>query len=97
MLTAGVEKNFISMPVKASLSDIDHNIPFCNLHSCSEKLIKQMADRMAADGYKDAGYQYVSIDDCWASKERDSKGRLQPDPKRFPSGIKALADYVSIL
>ena len=52
---------------------------------------------MAADGYKDAGYQYVSIDDCCASKERDSKGRLQPDPKRFPSGIKALADYVSIL
>lgn len=60
----------------------------------SEKLIKQTADRMAADGYKDAGYQYVSIDDCWASKERDSKGRLQPDPKRFPSGMKALADYV---
>jgi len=59
-----------------------------------EKLFMQMADRMAADGYKDAGYQYVSIDDCWASKDRDSKGRLQPDPKRFPSGIKALADYI---
>lgn len=33
--------------------------------------------------------------DCWMSKERDSEGRLQPDPQRFPHGIKALADYVS--
>lgn len=61
----------------------------------SEYLIKQMADRIAADGYKDAGYEYVCIDDCWLAGERDSKtGRLQPDPIRFPSGMKALADYV---
>lgn len=51
---------------------------------------------MATDGYKDVGYQYVSIDDCWLAKERDINGRLQPDKSRFPSGIKALADYVSI-
>ena len=56
-----------------------------------------MADKMAQGGYKDAGYMYVSIDDCWASKERDSNGKLQPDPKRFPSGMAALADYVSSL
>ena len=55
-----------------------------------------MADRMAADGYLDAGYQYVNIDDCWMSKERDSNGDLVPDPDRFPSGMKALADYVSV-
>ncbi|CAH0551476.1 unnamed protein product [Brassicogethes aeneus] len=60
----------------------------------SEKLFMDMADRMAADGYLKAGYEYVMIDDCWASKERDSNNRLQPDPKRFPSGIKALADYI---
>ena len=53
-----------------------------------------MADRMAADGYKEAGYEYVIIDDCWLAKERDPDDKLQPDPKRFPSGIKALADYV---
>ena len=55
-----------------------------------------MADHIVSDGYKDAGYEYVSIDDCWLARERDSKGRLQPDPERFPSGIKALADYVSV-
>lgn len=56
-----------------------------------------MADRIEADGYKDAGYEYVSIDDCWLAKDRDSNGRLQADAKRFPSGIPALAKYVSIV
>jgi hypothetical protein len=53
-----------------------------------------MADRLAADGYKDVGYQFINIDDCWASKERDDHGRLQADPVRFPNGIAALAQYV---
>jgi hypothetical protein len=56
-----------------------------------------MADHMVQDGYKDAGYEYVCIDDCWLAKERDENHRLQPDPKRFPNGIKHLADYVSHL
>lgn len=60
----------------------------------SEKLIMQMADHMVADGYKDAGYEYVCIDDCWLATERDNFHQLQPDPKRFPNGMKHLADYV---
>jgi hypothetical protein len=40
------------------------------------------------------GYQYVMIDDCWLAAQRDADNRLIPDPKRFPSGIKALIDYV---
>ncbi|ESO85223.1 hypothetical protein LOTGIDRAFT_235899 [Lottia gigantea] len=60
----------------------------------SENLIKTMADLMASEGYKDAGYEYVCIDDCWPSHERGPDGRLVPDPERFPSGMKALADYV---
>ena len=63
--------------------------------NCSENLIKAMADRMAADGYKEAGYEYIIIDDCWLAHERTKAGQLQPDPDRFPSGIKNLADYVS--
>lgn len=59
----------------------------------SENLIKQMADAMVTSGMKDAGYQYVVIDDCWQVK-RDASGNIIPDPERFPSGIKALADYV---
>jgi alpha-galactosidase len=42
---------------------------------------------------KDAGYEYVVIDDCW-QVDRDEQGNIIPDPKRFPSGMKALADYV---
>ena len=62
----------------------------------SEKLFKDMADEMVRGGYLSAGYEYVIIDDCWLAKERDSDGRLQPDPERFPSGIRALADYVNV-
>lgn len=51
---------------------------------------------MADSGWRELGYVYISIDDCWALKSRDSNGKLQPDPVRFPSGMKALADYVSI-
>ncbi|WP_264938600.1 glycoside hydrolase family 27 protein [Sphingomonas caeni] len=58
-----------------------------------ERLIRETADAMVKTGMKDAGYQYVNIDDCWQG-ERDADGNIQPDPKRFPSGMKALADYV---
>lgn len=50
---------------------------------------------MVSGGYLAAGYEYIVVDDCWMDKTRDINGRLQPDPYRFPSGIKALADYVS--
>ncbi|XP_042323691.1 alpha-N-acetylgalactosaminidase [Sceloporus undulatus] len=64
-------------------------------HNCiSEKLFMDMADRLATDGWRELGYVYVNIDDCWTAKERDATGHLVPDPERFPSGIKALADYV---
>src|ERR1039458_8465091 len=62
----------------------------CNV---SEDLIKQAADAMVSSGMQDAGYQYVVIDDCW-QVDRDAQGNIVPDAKRFPSGIKALADYV---
>ncbi|HVZ30065.1 MAG TPA: glycoside hydrolase family 27 protein [Asticcacaulis sp.] len=58
-----------------------------------EAKIKGAADAMAASGMKDAGYQYIIIDDCWAVN-RDDSGQIVADPVRFPSGIKALADYV---
>jgi alpha-galactosidase len=59
----------------------------------NEDLIKSAADAMVKSGMKDAGYQYVVIDDCWHG-ERDSLGFIHPDPDRFPSGMKALADYI---
>jgi alpha-galactosidase len=65
----------------------------CNV---SEDLIKQMADAMVKTGMKDAGYQYIVIDDCW-QVSRDPDGNIVADAKRFPSGMKALADYVHSL
>ena len=59
-----------------------------------ERLFMQMADHLASDGYLDAGYKFVDIDDCWASKTRDAQGRLVANPDAFPSGIKALSDYI---
>lgn len=62
----------------------------CNV---DEQKIKEVADALVSSGMKDAGYQYIVIDDCW-QVGRDSVGNIIPDPKRFPSGIKALADYI---
>jgi len=62
----------------------------CNIN---EKVIRDTADAMVASGMRDAGYQYVVIDDCWHGA-RDADGFITADPQRFPSGIKALADYV---
>jgi len=62
----------------------------CNV---SEQLIRETADALVATGMKDAGYQYVVIDDCW-QVSRDANGTIVPDAQRFASGMKALADYV---
>ena len=62
----------------------------CNV---SEKLIKEIADAIAKNGMREAGYQYIVIDDCW-QVGRDSLGNIVPDAERFPSGMKSLADYV---
>jgi alpha-galactosidase len=59
----------------------------------NEELIRETADAMATNGMKDAGYQFVNIDDCWQGA-RDAQGFIQPNPQKFPSGMKALADYV---
>lgn len=69
-----------------------------NIYACdiNETLIKEVAKAMVDRGLKDAGYEYVVIDDCWHG-ERDSLGFITADPIKFPSGIKALADYIHSL
>ncbi|MCJ7754585.1 MAG: glycoside hydrolase family 27 protein [Thermoanaerobaculales bacterium] len=59
----------------------------------TEELIRQTADAMVSSGMREAGYLYINIDDCWHG-ERDGDGFIQPDAERFPSGMRALADYV---
>ena len=59
----------------------------------NEQLIKEMADRIVEDGYRDLGYEYIIIDDCWSLRERVD-GKLVADPALFPNGMKALSDYI---
>jgi len=59
----------------------------------NEKVVRETADTMVSSGMKDAGYQFVILDDCWQTG-RDANGNIVADAERFPSGIKALADYV---
>lgn len=63
----------------------------CNV---TEGIIRQTADNFVALGLKDVGYQYINIDECWESNQRDAAGNLQVDSVKFPSGIAALAKYV---
>ena len=65
----------------------------CNV---SEELIRGAADSMVKSGMKDAGYQYIVIDDCW-QVERDKDGNIVADAKRFPNGMKAVGDYIHSL
>ncbi|WNV92124.1 NPCBM/NEW2 domain-containing protein [Umezawaea sp. Da 62-37] len=60
----------------------------------NDQMIRGIADLFVSRGLKDAGYNYVNIDDCWAETSRDSAGNLVPNRTRFPNGIKAVADYV---
>ncbi|MEV4822699.1 lectin [Micromonospora sp. NPDC049274] len=69
----------------------DWNSFGCNVN---ESLIRQTADTLVSSGMAAAGYRYVNIDDCWSTKQRNGSGDLVADPQKFPSGMKALADYV---
>ena len=62
----------------------------CNI---DERLIKATADKMVELGLVDAGYVYLCLDDCWHGR-RDADGFIQADSERFPSGMKALGDYL---
>jgi alpha-galactosidase len=59
-----------------------------------DSLVRQIADSMVSTGMRDLGYQYVNIDDFWQLVDRDAKGNIQVNTEKFPSGIKAVADYV---
>jgi alpha-galactosidase len=65
----------------------------CNV---SDDMIRTMADAMVKSGMKDAGYEYVNIDDCW-QVSRDASGNIVADPQRFPHGMKAVGDYIHSL
>jgi alpha-galactosidase len=56
--------------------------------------VEEAADALVSSGMREVGYHYVNIDDCWAEPTRNAAGELVPDPRAFPGGIAAVADYV---
>ena len=60
----------------------------------NEDLIKKTADELVSSGLAAKGYVYLNLDDCWQLSRDDKTGRIQEDSKNFPSGIKALSEYV---
>src|SRR5437879_2643876 len=59
-----------------------------------ESLVRQTADAMVSSGLLAAGYNTLTLDDCWSAVSRDSNGNLTNDPAKFPSGMKAIGDYI---
>jgi alpha-galactosidase len=59
-----------------------------------EALVRGVADAMVENGMQAAGYQYIVLDDCWLEMERDADGNLVAHSDKFPSGMKALGDYL---
>merc|ERR1712142_246872 len=98
VVVTGLENGLARTPPMGWLSwerfrcntDCENDPEFC----IGENLFRQMADMIVTGGYKDVGYDTVIIDDCWLDTKRSPEGKLQPDTKRFPSGIPALADYI---
>ena len=62
----------------------------CNVN---EQVIRATADAIASNGMRQAGYEYIVIDDCWHGS-RDANGFITEDRQRFPGGLKALGDYI---
>ncbi|KMS70708.1 alpha-galactosidase [Streptomyces viridochromogenes] len=60
----------------------------------TEAQVRGAADAMVSSGMRDAGYRYVVVDDCWFDPQRDAAGNLRANPTKFPSGMKALGDYI---
>jgi alpha-galactosidase len=90
---------FITRPLHALENGLARTPPMgwnsWNKFACnvSEDLVKVAADAIVRTGMKDAGYEYVVIDDCW-QVSRDAEGNIIADAKRFPSGMKAVGDYI---
>lgn len=60
----------------------------------NETLVKLQADAMRNNGYADAGYKYINIDDGFFGGRDSETGKLKIHPSRFPNGMKSVVDYI---
>ncbi len=57
-------------------------------------VIKAQVDAMVSSGMKDAGYEYVNIDEGWWQGTRDAAGNITVDTSEWPGGMEAIVDYI---
>ena len=102
-LTLIANAGAVPKPGKADHSDFTHLAPTPPMgwnswnifaKEIDEGKIKAAADAMVSSGMRDAGYQYLVLDDAWMADQRDDKGALQADPIKFPKGMKDIGDYI---
>ncbi|WP_114809799.1 NPCBM/NEW2 domain-containing protein [Paraburkholderia kururiensis] len=88
------DRGVATAPVRYALPPMGWNS--WNAFSCNidEKKILAVADAMASNGMAQAGYRYVTVDDCWVGGRDPKTGKLYADAHAFPGGIAALANYV---
>ncbi len=93
----------LNRPTSVGVSDATNATPpsmgwnSWNAFGCNgldESLVRQTADSMVSSGLLAAGYDTLTLDDCWSAVSRDSAGNLTNDPVKFPSGMKAIGDYI---
>jgi alpha-galactosidase len=60
----------------------------------TEAIMVRNADALVSTGLAAKGYNTVTVDDCWMTRNRDTAGNLVTDTNRFPRGMRWLADYV---
>ncbi len=90
ILTSGFSQKFEKLAMTPPMGWNSWNRFECEIN---EQVVRDAADEMVSSGMKEAGYEYIVIDDCWQIG-RDKQGFILADPQKFPSGIKALADYI---
>ena len=67
------------------------NVFGCNVNQGE---VEAIARALVRTGLRDDGYRYVNVDDCWAEPKRSAGAKLVASHKRFPSGMKALGNYL---
>jgi alpha-galactosidase len=66
----------------------------CSRDVCSEGELQSVAQALIDTGLQRLGWTTIAMDDCWSAWNRSASGELQPDPTRFPSGMRALTDWL---
>lgn len=68
-----------------------------NAYACDidASIIDEAAQALVDEGFRDFGYEYINIDDCWQAAKRDEgTNTLQADEEKFPDGLKSVVDKI---